>query len=348
MSHPFSQKKKIIIIYAVNWLLISAIHFGFLYSVSGFSLGFSLIDALVYTNVFALIGLIIHYGVAYSGLDKRFGTIVFNQIISAVVIVAIWLVISYILAGLLMTAFDIQAPDTTGWLQKRIINGIIYYVLLALVYYLISSYESNQKAKQDVLAMESRLRETQLQALKSQINPHFLFNSLNSISFLVKQDSDKAREMLSVLSDYFRYSLKQQSNTATIADELVHCRKYLEIEKIRFSAKLIIEEEIDGQCLGFMLPAMLLQPIYENAVKHGVYESDEPVIVKTQLVEKPDCILISISNNYDADALVRKGEGIGLKNAAERLRLMFGTEGLLEIKKEPSVFTVVITLPKKN
>ncbi|HPG74549.1 MAG TPA: hypothetical protein PLM49_09695, partial [Bacteroidales bacterium] len=140
-------------------------------------------------------------------------------------------------------------------------------------------------------------------------------------------------------------SLKQQSNTALLGDELNHCRKYLEIEKIRFGNKLLWTETIDNNIDAIPVPAMILQPIYENAVKHGVYESEIPVSINTSISLHTGYALIEIENNFDPEAPVRKGEGVGLKNAGERLKLMFGADDLLETSITNSIFTVKISIP---
>ncbi len=345
MSHPFSKNRRVILAYAICWLLVSGAHLALLLSIARADVAVAITDALVYNTVFALIGMAIFYATAYTGLDKRFGDIIFNHILAAVAFVGIWLLTSYLLSEMLFSIFNIASPDNASWLRVRIPIGLAYYIVLSLMFYLIKSNETGKAAKQDILKMESQLRESQLQALKSQINPHFLFNSLNSISFLVKSNPDKAREMLSVLSEYFRYSLKQQSNTALLGDELNHCRKYLEIEKIRFGNKLLWTETIENNTDAIPVPAMILQPIYENAVKHGVYESEIPVSINTHISLHTGYALIEIENNFDPEAPVRKGEGVGLKNAGERLKLMFGADDLLETSITNSVFTVKISIP---
>lgn len=345
MSHPFSKNRRIILAYAICWLLVSGAHLALLLSIAHADLAVAITDALVYNTVFALIGMAIFYATAYTGLDKRFGDIIFNHILAAVAFVGIWLLTSYLLSEMLISIFNIASPHNASWIRVRIPIGLAYYIVLSLMFYLIKSNETGKAVKQDMLKMESQLRESQLQALKSQINPHFLFNSLNSISFLVKSNPDKARDMLSVLSEYFRYSLKQQSNTAMLGDELSHCRKYLEIEKIRFGNKLLWNETIDNNIDAIPVPAMILQPIYENAVKHGVYESEIPVSINTRISLHTGYALIEIENNFDPEAPVRKGEGVGLKNAGERLKLMFGADDLLETSITNSIFTVKISIP---
>jgi sensor histidine kinase YesM len=127
-------------------------------------------------------------------------------------------------------------------------------------------------------------------------------------------------------------------------------RLYLEIEKVRFGERLVIEEEIQPECLPALLPGMLLQPLYENAVKHGVYESTERVVIRTSAKKEDGFVVISVTNNIDPESVVtRKGAGIGLINVRSRLELFFGEKADLAINRKEDSFNVVIKIPfQKN
>jgi LytS/YehU family sensor histidine kinase len=182
--------------------------------------------------------------------------------------------------------------------------------------------------------------------LRSQINPHFLFNSLNSISALTISNPEKARDMVIKLSDFMRYALSRKDDLpVSLKSELDSLRLYLDIEKIRFGNKLIIEEQIDKPCLNAMIPAMALQPLYENAVKHGVYESAETVVIKTIAKLSDGFLKIEISNNYDSDSTPRIGTGTGLSNVSRRLELFYGAKSMMTYTKENGIFTVEIIIP---
>jgi two-component system, LytTR family, sensor kinase len=186
----------------------------------------------------------------------------------------------------------------------------------------------------------------ELNLLKSQINPHFLFNSLNSISSLTITDAEKAQDMLIKLSEYLRYALKQKDNKpVTLKEELDNCNRYLEIEKIRFGDKLITNFDIEIECYTKKLPVLILQPLYENAVKHGVYESLVPVKITTKVYMSGSKMNICISNDYDNTAITRKGEGIGLDNVKTRLNLFYNKKSELIIDKQEDSFFTTIILP---
>jgi LytS/YehU family sensor histidine kinase len=153
--------------------------------------------------------------------------------------------------------------------------------------------------------------------------------------------------MIIKLSDFMRYSLtSRDDNLVTLRNEMDSMRLYLDIEKVRFRERLVTEENIEPECMGAMLPGLLLQPLYENAVKHGVYESIKTVEIKTSAIRKDDKLIISISNTIDTDAVVTpKGTGIGLKNVQGRLELFFAGEAELLIGRKEDIFSVSITIP---
>jgi LytS/YehU family sensor histidine kinase len=185
--------------------------------------------------------------------------------------------------------------------------------------------------------------------LRSQINPHFLFNSLNSISSLTITDPEKARDMVIKLSDFMRYALsRKDEQPVSLRSELDNLRLYLDIEKVRFGERLAIEEHIDSECLEVKIPVMLLQPLYENAVKHGVYESTEIVKIVTTASLKDGYLLLTISNNYENGTSSAKGTGTGLINVTRRLELFYGNKASISTEKQNGIFTLKIYMPANS
>jgi LytS/YehU family sensor histidine kinase len=182
--------------------------------------------------------------------------------------------------------------------------------------------------------------------LRSQINPHFLFNSLNSISSLTITDPEKARDMVVKLSEFMRYALSRKDELpVSLSNELENLRLYLEIEKVRFGDKLITEETIEKECLDFKIPVLLLQPLYENAVKHGVYESTESVKIMTNARINEGYVEITISNNYEDSPSQKRGTGTGLLNVSRRLELYYGNKAIIKSTKENGLYTVSLYIP---
>jgi LytS/YehU family sensor histidine kinase len=191
------------------------------------------------------------------------------------------------------------------------------------------------------------VRDAELNMLKSQINPHFLFNSLNSISSLTMTNPTEAREMIIRLSDFLRYSLKHRENEyVPLKEELGRMKDYLAIEKIRFGDKLLYEFDIDGSCQEFPVPTMIFQPLFENAIRHSVYESVHPVQIRFLCSSNEGSLKAIISNDYDPDIPTRKGTGVGLQNVRQRIELAYQGKGSVYWKGENGLFTVTIVIPR--
>ena len=229
----------------------------------------------------------------------------------------------------------------------RIGTGVFIYGLIILTYYLFVSLSNLSEKNAKEAKLESLVKETELKMLRSQINPHFLFNSLNSISSLTITDPEKARDMVVKLSEFMRYALsRKDEQPVSLQSELENLRLYLDIEKVRFGEKLTTEEIIETNCLDFKIPVMLLQPLYENAVKHGVYESTESVRIITQAKIIDGYIEIIISNNYDSAPSLRRGTGTGLLNVTRRrLELFYGNKASIKTTKENGIYTVTLYIP---
>jgi LytS/YehU family sensor histidine kinase len=253
-----------------------------------------------------------------------------------------------------MGLLSILLPDDTDYLVFvhesavwRIISGIFLYSIMVLVYYLIIYYNNVQEKLRNETKLKEIIKESELNLLKSQINPHFLFNSLNSISSLTITDASKAQEMIIKLSDFLRYSISQpEDKFSTLKSELENISRYLEIEKVRFGNKLNFDYNIDEECNNKNIPIMILQPLFENAVKHGVYESIEQITIHTNCCFRNNSLFITISNNFESVVKYKKGAGIGLKNIKERLKLIYQNDQLLQTIVSENIFQVKLVVPQ--
>jgi LytS/YehU family sensor histidine kinase len=243
-------------------------------------------------------------------------------------------------------------PQALEWMQKGMINkifgGYLMYVIYVIFFYAVNYYYSFKEKVRNEGKLIALVKEAELHALKSQINPHFLFNSLNSISSLTMTDPSKAQEMVINLSQLMRYSLKHGQNEKVLfKQELENNKLYLQIEKVRFGSKLDPIFDIDEKCLQMNIPNMILQPLYENAIKYGVYEATEPVEIKTVCRCNEDFLQIIIKNSYDPNVISKRGEGIGLRNIRDRLEIIYGNPHLMTLEDNRKEFTVTLTIPQK-
>jgi two-component system LytT family sensor kinase len=191
-------------------------------------------------------------------------------------------------------------------------------------------------------------REAELQKLQLQLQPHFLFNSLNSINALVLINSSRARDMVQQLSDFLRATLKRADEQwITLKEELAYLELYLSIEKVRFGHRLDIQIESDDQIHIWLVPPLLIQPLVENAIKFGLYGTTEQVTIHIKTERIHDALQISISNPFDADMQPQEGSGFGLSGLQRRLYLLYARNDLLKTTIENNHFTVQLTLPEK-
>jgi LytS/YehU family sensor histidine kinase len=181
------------------------------------------------------------------------------------------------------------------------------------------------------------------------VNPHFLFNSLNSISALTSSDPARAREMCILLGDFLRRTLGLgEKAVIPLEEELSLVNAFLAVEKIRFGARLRMEENIEKEALAFDVPPLLLQPLVENAVAHGVANLVEGGCIRLGVECRDGVVQIAIENSFDPDAPPRRKSGVGLANVRQRLAARYGSRATFNIKPEGGVFRVSITLPAEK
>jgi LytS/YehU family sensor histidine kinase len=239
---------------------------------------------------------------------------------------------------------SIQGIDTSFKSASPILALIfllIYEVSVAL-HYATMELEASRRA--EILA-----REAQLKALKAQVNPHFLFNSLNSISALTTIDSSEARRMCIRLADFLRASLRLgERSSIPFSEELSLTRMYLDVEQVRFGGKLRLAQDVDAACNQCDVPALIIQPLIENAVKHGIAMMADGGEIAVTGRREGDHLRFTISNPYDPEAPSTGRNGLGLRNIRERLESRYGNAAKLEINVEDHRYSVVLTLPVKE
>lgn len=345
--HPIFIKSRNIVYYLILWGLIAAAQAVLLSHYYGFGHLIAITDSFIFNALFSVIAIGLWYTVRYNTFDhKNLQDVVINHVGVAIISLVIWYFTGYFI---LHELFGDQ-PDYITFLNQsipwRLATGLFFYAVTVLVYYLIISYRNLQEKIQNELELKTLVKETELSMLKSQINPHFLFNSLNSISSLTITNPSKAQEMIIKLSEFLRHSIShKEEQMVPLYDEIEHIMRYLDIEKIRFGARLRYDFKIEDACKNFPVPSMILQPIFENAIKHGVYESTEEVTVSFVCIPTGNGLTIRIFNNFDPDSPTRKGTRMGLKNIQNRLKLIYQSEDLLKITKGEKTFEVELFLP---
>jgi two-component system sensor histidine kinase AlgZ len=224
--------------------------------------------------------------------------------------------------------------------------GLLLFMLVAAIHYLLSSFESSRESERRALQLQILAREAELKSLRAQIDPHFLFNCLNSISALTALDPAKARQMCLLLADFLRMSLDLGSRDAiTLEEEVALASQFLAVEQVRLGPRLVIDQKIQESSKTCMIPPLLLQPLVENAVRHGVAQLVAGGPIRLEAERRGERLKIAVENEYDPDASAGGGKGIGLKNVRRRLATSFGTEARMDLQRSTNVFRVEISFP---
>jgi hypothetical protein len=225
-------------------------------------------------------------------------------------------------------------------------TGLLLYLLSVAFYYIVISVEASRDAEARVMKASVLARDAELKALKAQVNPHFLFNSLNSISALTSSDPAKAREMCILLGDFLRRTLGLGERAAIpLEEELSLIRAFLAVEKVRFGERIQMEENVDKEALGVPVPPLLLQPLIENAVVHGIANLVEGGYIRLAIRSQNGTVSINVENSFDPDAPAKRRSGVGLANVRQRLQTRYGNLASFTVKTEGDCFRVALTLP---
>jgi two-component system LytT family sensor kinase len=350
MLNPILKNRNYLITYSISWTVVATLQvFVILYFYNSSNIALTITDSLVFNSLYAVIGIGIWYPVYYTDLEKNKVTnFITNHLASSSLAVGIWLWLGYLLITVLFkdnVDFIQRLNKTIPW---RVGVGFMFYVLLISNYYLMIYYQNFKEKVTRESELKALVKESELSSLKSQINPHFLFNSLNSISSLTMISPEKAQEMVINLSEFLRYSLSNKKETLTTFDnELKNIERYLKIEKIRFGKRLNVEQKIAEGSAKYHLPALILQPIVENAVKYGAYESIDQSNILLESRAYENLLEVKVSNEFDPDFLVKKGAGIGLKNVMSRLRIQYNRDDLVKIAKTENTFEITLRFPQE-
>jgi len=221
---------------------------------------------------------------------------------------------------------------------------ISFITLLNWLWSTLSEQKENEKRKSD---SEQLMKEAELTKLRQQLQPHFLFNSLNSISALVATKPAEARKMVQQLSDFLRGTLKKEDQLVKLSEELEHLTLYLDIEKVRFGHRMKVEFNVSEESLQKQLPSLLLQPIVENAIKFGLYDITGDVTISILTAVHAPYLHIEIKNPFDPETKRAKaGVGFGLSSIQRRLYLLYARQDLLLTEKKENIFITTLKIPQ--
>ena len=266
-----------------------------------------------------------------------------THVVAAQILSLLWLGAGKLLAHALSFVPALHGIEARFAERTTIVYGAgcVLYLLAVSFHYVSLAQEATHEVEARAMQTSIQARDAELKALKAQINPHFLFNSLNSISALTSIDPVRARDMCVLLGDFLRLTLGLGEKTAVrLSEELELLQKYMAIEKVRFGSRLKMHEEIQEP--------LLLQPLVENAVKHGIASLPEGGDVRLGVQRQNGRLAILVENSWDPEAPPRRSGGMGLKNVQRRLEARYGKDASLRVNTEGELFQVSLSLPAES
>jgi sensor histidine kinase YesM len=270
------------------------------------------------------------------------------HLVASVVASMLWIIIARIVATVvsnikLFAGTRQDLARATGLLFGM---GVLFYLLTVAMHYILLALEASRKAEEREAQTQILAREAELRALKAQVNPHFLYNSLHSISALTTVDAAKAREMCILLGDFLRKTLGLgEKSLIPIEEEIALVDSYLRVEKVRFGKRLEMTEQVDPDALQGTVPPLLLQPMVENAVVHGISNLPEGGWIRLSVKKLQDEIEVVVENKYDSELPPSRRNGVGLVNVRRRLEACYGKRAGLNVASNEESFRVSVTLP---
>lgn len=309
-------------------------------------LGFAL------ASVGELISLPAWYSARVAPIDRTpIWRLLATHFVAAQILSILWLGAGKLLARALSFVPALHGIDARFDQRLTIVYGAgcVFYLVAISFHYVSLAQDSSREFETRALETSVRARDAELKALKAQINPHFLFNSLNSISALTSIDPSRARDMCVLLGDFLRLTLGLgEKASVRFSEELDLLQKYMAIEKVRFGDRLRMQQTIQEDSKACLLPPLLLQPLVENAVKHGIAGLPEGGEIRLAAERQNGRLAIIVENSWDPEAPPRRSGGMGLKNVQRRLEARYGKEASIRVNAEGELFQVSLSLPAES
>jgi hypothetical protein len=346
--HPIFGRFERLAAYLTAWLL-----FGILLGAVFTRLGLTWIAALALllplSLIYAFVCLSAWYVCRATPLKTSSMIRVLTSSASAAAVSAVlWLGLARGWMGVLSSTptFAPEAERYANQLPFLFAIGFLLFLVALAAHYALMAAELTREAERDRLELEVLTREAELRALRAQVDPHFLFNSLNSISALTGSDPAGARRMCLLLADFLRSTLDVSARgRISLGEELALAERFLDIEQVRFGSRLQVERRIDETAASCRVPALILQPLVENAVTHGIATLVEGGVIRLEVWRHDGRLAIAVENPREADVAPPKRPGVGLANVQQRLHAAFGKTATFEMRTEPRLFRVQLEVP---
>lgn len=345
--HPIVGNPRRLGLYALAWIPLMLL-LGYLLKASGLSTWEAVVLMLPLGLLYAAMCLVAWYPTLATPIQTSgFTRLVVTQLVAASIVSATWMFVALLYASALDSSEQFRHISQHASLDKIFFGiGVLLYLLSVALHYVLLAMEKSRDAEQHAHEALVLARDAELRALKAQINPHFLFNSLHSISALTSSDPSRAREMCITLAEFLRSTLGLgEKNTIALEEEIALVHRFLAVEKVRFGDRLQIEQHIDPDTLSCIVPPLLLQPLVENAVVHGIAHLPEGGTIRIVSANSGGRLNISVENDFDPDYRPKRRKGIGLANVRDRLVRRHGKESTFDAEIAGNRYRVRLNLP---
>lgn len=347
MITPITKGRSFYVAFITWWLAWTVVH---IWVMGEYRVSFveTLADAFISNFLLASFCLLVVNNMKYylPRKERYWYILIISLVLSSIYLFLVRVILRYLFKAddayqlLLSQSFHIRY--ITGFLMIGCMS------MISLLWYTLLEQQENERRKEEA---EKVSKDAELLKLRQQLQPHFLFNSLNSISALAGSQPEKARHMIQQLSDFLRGTLKKEEHQLVdLQEEINHLQLYLEIEKVRFGHRLQTALDIDEQASTMRIPALLLQPVVENAIKFGLYDTTDAVLISIRANgSTKEMLEIVVENPYDPSTTVAtQGTGFGLASIARRLYLLYARQDLIRTTKTDKQFTTTILIPQYN
>ena len=346
--HPILASRRFLALYLMAWLPVVAVLSAAMVLTGWETWAQSLVFSFAMTVVYAFLCLAAWYPCRAIPLDDHnVVTALFTHFTAAVASAMLWVGLAWVLSSgfgqsSIYRGTSDLSPEQVGVV---FVTGLLLYLLSVSSHYLFVAADASREAKRRALEAEVTARDAELQALKAQLNPHYLFNSLNSVASLTATDPDGARDMCVQLGDYLRGTLKGGSDLQPLSEELAQIRRFLRVESVRYGDRLRVVEDVDHGCLDVAVPPLLLQPLIENALKHGIAELVEGGKIRIAASCTGSRMTVRVENPVDPDCASAGGAGVGLVNVRSRLENVYGDEATIRSSRARDSYIAEIAVP---
>jgi len=344
LSRPKAFNTKIKIAFALWWTAWAALQFSVLWGY-GLTIVQATVDSLISNWLLAGCCLLIANNMRYylPGKEKYWYVLAISLALSLM-----WLLVVRVILGSLFKGDLSYSAILSNSLLIRFGVGLLMLEMvtaMSLLWYSQKEQKNMEERKNDA---EKLTKEAELFKLRQQLQPHFLFNSLNSINALIAVKPGEARKMIEQLSDFLRGTLrKEDQQWVNLSEELQYLKLYLDIEKVRFGHRLSDEIDCDASAAAMKVPPMLLQPIVENAIKFGLYDTIDDIVIRISAHANNDQLEVVVENPFDPETSnPKQGTGFGLSSVRRRLQLLYARSDLLNTRVEANHFITSVSIPQ--